>query len=730
MMRHALGVLFACAGALALDEAAASDVSVSARLVLATDFDAATFNADWYARVPLRRALARLVSDEARGVCVQWWQDWEDCVADPVAVPDGAGHAVDVTVRARAAGAVSDDEAERRYLTFVRDRATAAAADGSLDATIRATAREVGDALGERGVEIWQRDAAAVDGAASRAALARAEVGVRRLLVPQNTPRAPVAASYSYSYSYSYDIIYDVSYSYDIIYDVSYSYSFETMAPTPAAVAAVSLNMGYTMAPLSASKSPAWVDFWASETYYGYMGDEEEMTTHAHTMVSVAFGADSVFGEVTTDSVGATIVIAEGPNPCVLGTSSSREEYDGCLETNGISGRRLDERERATPARASRRLIVASDDDIDEVCGPSCNVDDGSVTDDASKLVVGMEIETDLEAEEISAGVGAATDSVVAAATADCSCSETDCNALACAFCDASGDAAAEGCEEAFVVSDVAVAYTVVFSNDTNVTTYEVISGSATFSGISYDEANDASAKAVFRDAIGRLSANITENRVSLTRVAASARRRLSDGVVVDFEISVTAAEMAAVEEDLQAAKNDPSLLDAALTAAAAASADATMTALFANIKTESFAPDIGSTPAPTTLGFFNLFYQACVTGGDTYPLGRRFSNLYCQAVAPEFAAHEEEHGPMGTPNAPQPSPRPTPAPVVQPPGAGVPTYRPTPAPVVQPPGAGIPTYMPSSSPTFVPTKVPISAPTYVPTPAPITPSYKPTTAR
>ena len=133
-----------------------------------------------------------------------------------------------------------------------------------------------------------------------------------------------MAASYSYSYSYSYDII----------YDVSYSYSFETMAPTPAAVAAVSLNMGYTMAPLSASKSPAWVDFWASETYYGYMGDEEEMATHAYTMVSVAFGADSVFGEVTTDSVGATIVIAEGPNPCVLGTSSSREEYDGCLETN------------------------------------------------------------------------------------------------------------------------------------------------------------------------------------------------------------------------------------------------------------------------------------------------------------------------------------------------------------------------------------------------------------
>ena len=720
MMRHALGVLLACAGALALDETAGSDVSVSARLVLATDFDAATFNADWYARVPLRARRAPRVR-RARGVCVQWWQDWEDCVADPVAVPDGAGHAVDVTARARGRRRVG-----RRGgapIPDVRPRPPRRRRPTARSTRRSARPRARSARAPRRGVEIWQRDAAAVDGAASRAALARAEVGVRRLLEPLNTPRGALAAA-SLSRSYSYDIIYDVSYSF------SFSYSFETMAPTPAAVAAVSLNMGYTMAPLSASKSPAWVDFWASETYYGYMGDEEEMTTHAYTMVSVAFGADSVFGEVSTDSVGATIVVAEGPNPCVLGTSSSREEYDGCLETNGISGRRLDERERATPARASRRLVVASDDDIDEVCGPSCNVDDGSVTDDASKLVVGMEIETDLEAEEISAGVGAATDSVVAAATADCSCSETDCNALACAFCDASGDAAAEGCEEAFVVSDVAVAYTVVFSNDTNVTTYEVISGSATFSGISYDDANGASARGVFRDAIGRLSANITENRVSLSRVAASARRRLSDGVVVDFEISVTAAEMAAVEEDLQAAKNDPSLLDAALTAAAAASADATMTALFANIKTESFDPDIGSTPAPTTLGFFNLFYQACVTGGDTYPLGRRFSNLYCQAVAPEFAAHEEEHGPMGTPNAPQPSPRPTPAPVVQPPGAGVPTYRPTPAPVVQPPGAGIPTYMPSSSPTFVPTKVPISAPTYVPTPAPITPSYKPTTAR
>ena len=118
MMRHALGVLFACAGALALDETAGSDVSVSARLVLATDFDAATFNADWYARVPLRRALARLVSDGA-GVCVQWWQDGRTAWRTRRGA-HGAGHAVDVTVRARAAGAVSD--ARRTPIPDVRPR--------------------------------------------------------------------------------------------------------------------------------------------------------------------------------------------------------------------------------------------------------------------------------------------------------------------------------------------------------------------------------------------------------------------------------------------------------------------------------------------------------------------------------------------------------------------------------------------------------------------------------
>ena len=131
--------------------------------------------------------------------------------------------------------------------------------------------------------------------------------------------------------------------------------------------------------------------------------------------------------------------------------------------------------------------------------------------------------------------------------------------------------------------------------------TYAVISGSATFSGISYDDANGASARAVFRDGLSRLSAAITEDRVALTRVAASARRRLADGVVIDFEISVTPAERAAVEGDLRAAMDDPSLLDAALRAAAAASADPTMVAIFANIKTESFSVDLAPPTASPT---------------------------------------------------------------------------------------------------------------------------------
>ena len=131
--------------------------------------------------------------------------------------------------------------------------------------------------------------------------------------------------------------------------------------------------------------------------------------------------------------------------------------------------------------------------------------------------------------------------------------------------------------------------------------TYAVISGSATFSGISYDDANGASARAVFRDGLSRLSAAITEERVALTRVAASARRRLAAGVAIDFEMSVTPAERAAVEGDLRAAMDDPSLLDAALRAAAAASADPTMVGLFATVKTESFGVDLAPpTAAPT----------------------------------------------------------------------------------------------------------------------------------
>ena len=96
---------------------------------------------------------------------------------------------------------------------------------------------------------------------------------------------------------------------------------------------AVSLNMGYTMAFEDAS---AWSAMLENEDFYNYMGGEEEMTTNASKLVAVAFGADSVFGEVSNDNVGATVIVSGSRNPCVLGTSSSQAEYDGCLVTNGL----------------------------------------------------------------------------------------------------------------------------------------------------------------------------------------------------------------------------------------------------------------------------------------------------------------------------------------------------------------------------------------------------------
>ena len=206
-------------------------------------------------------------------------------------------------------------------------------------------------------------------------------------------------------------------------------------------------------------------------------------------------------------------------------------------------------------------------------------------------------------------------------------------------------------------------AYSYYFYEDDD-TTYEVISGSAAFSGISYYDASAASAKAVFRDAIGSV-ADLSVDRVSLTRVAAAP---LSTDVVVDFEISVTAAEEAAVDDSLQAAKDDLALLDTALAAAAAASAYGS---LFASVKTESV--DV-ATPAPT-------------------------------------------HGP-----APRPSYEPT---TLRPTEAPPPSYEPTYEPTKHPSAAPTVTPQPSSRPTPRPSSIPVpqptAAPSRMPVPAPTT---------
>ena len=144
-----------------------------------------------------------------------------------------------------------------------------------------------------------------------------------------------------------------------------------------------------------------------------------------------------------------------------------------------------------------------------------------------------------------------------------------------------------------------------------------VICGSATFEGITFEDANRPTAKESFRDAIGGVVGREVEH-LSLARVAA-------DGVVVAFGIGATADELTAaapgakssswgsaigasplafgrsdvqpwiadVASRLQAAKDDPSLLDNAL---AAASTSCGLYTTFAKVKTTSM--DLKSTTA------------------------------------------------------------------------------------------------------------------------------------
>ena len=84
---------------------------------------------------------------------------------------------------------------------------------------------------------------------------------------------------------------------------------------------------------------------------------------------------------------------------------------------------------------------------------------------------------------------------------------------------------------------------------------YDVITGSASFSGLTLEEAQ--SATAVFRDAIARV-AGVDIDRVTILGIEASVRRRLTDTIVVEFEVRATAEERTAVDANLLRAEADP----------------------------------------------------------------------------------------------------------------------------------------------------------------------------
>ena len=119
-----------------------------------------------------------------------------------------------------------------------------------------------------------------------------------------------------------------------------------------------------------------------------------------------------------------------------------------------------------------------------------------------------------------------------------------------------------------------------------------VIAGAATFSGITAADADTAAARAVFRDAIARVT-GVDKDQVRIVSVSAAARRRLTESVTVEFEVHPRKREAASVSANLLAAEADPTIVEAALQAAAADSDDETMVALFADVKTESFTTDV-----------------------------------------------------------------------------------------------------------------------------------------
>ena len=120
--------------------------------------------------------------------------------------------------------------------------------------------------------------------------------------------------------------------------------------------------------------------------------------------------------------------------------------------------------------------------------------------------------------------------------------------------------------------------------------------GAVTLFGITLDDAE--ASKAVLQNAVADV-AGVEPDAVTITGVA-SARRRLQGGVVLDYVIQTAGnAEATDVSTALDAAADDPSLVDTAIAAAAAA---AGAEEVFAGVTTEDITNDIAVSAPPTPL--------------------------------------------------------------------------------------------------------------------------------
>ena len=201
---------------------------------------------------------------------------------------------------------------------------------------------------------------------------------------------------------------------------------------------------------------------------------------------------------------------------------------------------------------------------------------------------------------------------------------------------------------------------------------YDVVTGAATFSGITVADANTPAARAVFQDAIARV-AGVDADRVTILSVSAAARRRLTDAITVEFEIRAKEDEAAGVNDQLLAAAADPTIVDAALVEAVDAAVASTgagagsesgsesgsgagaldLRDAFADVKTESFSVDVTAAPtglAPPAGGkdaddglalwavlliVFAAVGCACVAAGAAYYHRDRLAALANRAASP-----------------------------------------------------------------------------------------------